>query len=53
MIEVAPEAVLELLHARNYYERARPGLGAVLGNPAVPILAPNHYRTYLERQAQP
>jgi|GEM_PF-580950 len=29
MIEVDPEAVLELLDARDYYERARPGLGAV------------------------
>src|SRR5215470_6708615 len=29
MIEVDPEAVLELLEARDYYERARTGLGAV------------------------
>jgi hypothetical protein len=29
MIEVDPEAVLELLDARDYYERARSGLGAV------------------------
>lgn len=29
MIEVDPEAALELLDARDYYERARPGLGAV------------------------
>src|SRR5262245_29136376 len=29
MIEVDPEAVLELLDARDYYERARTGLGAV------------------------
>lgn len=28
MIEVDPEAVLELLDARDYYERARTGLGA-------------------------
>ncbi len=29
MIEVDPEAVLELLDARDYYEERRPGLGAV------------------------
>lgn len=29
MIEVDPEAALELLDARDYYERARPGLGAI------------------------
>ena len=29
MIEVDPEAVLEMLDARDYYERARSGLGAV------------------------
>lgn len=29
MIEVDPEAVLDLLDARDYYDRARPGLGAV------------------------
>jgi len=29
MIEVDPEAVLELLDARDYYERERAGLGAV------------------------
>lgn len=29
MIEVDPEAVLELLEARDFYERARTGLGAL------------------------
>lgn len=29
MIEVDPEAALELLDARDYYEGARPGLGAI------------------------
>ena len=29
MIEVDPEAALELLDARDYYERARPGLGTL------------------------
>lgn len=29
MIEVDPEAVLEFLDARDYYERARTGLGAI------------------------
>jgi hypothetical protein len=29
MIEVDPEAALELLDARDYYEGRRPGLGAV------------------------
>jgi hypothetical protein len=29
MIEVDPEAMLELLDARDYYERARSGLGAL------------------------
>jgi hypothetical protein len=29
VIEIDPEAALELLDARDYYERARPGLGAV------------------------
>jgi hypothetical protein len=48
MIAVDPEAVLELLDARDYYERARPGLGAAFELAAQRTLdaieaAPNTY----------
>lgn len=48
MIEVDPEAALELLDARDYYERSRPGLGAVFELAAQRTLdaieaAPNKY----------
>ena len=51
MIEVDPEAVLELLDARDYYERARTGLGALFELAAQRTLdaiedAPERYPTH-------